>query len=77
MALTAKTRRQTATFGGNRFPMPDRKHAKLALRDLPLAKNISPAEKQQVRSRAMRMLAAKRATSGGSSSAPRRSSLSS
>ncbi len=41
--------------------MPDQEHAQLALRDLPLAKNITAGEKQQVRSRALRMLAAKRA----------------
>lgn len=62
MALSEKARKQTATFGGDRFPMPDLKHARLALDDLPLAKNITPAEKQKVRGRALRMLAAKNAT---------------
>lgn len=61
MALSESTRKKTATFGGDRFPMPDRKHAEIALRDLPLAKNISPQQKRMVRARADRMLAAKRA----------------
>jgi hypothetical protein len=61
MALSEETRKQTATFGGDRFPMPNKTHAKLALEDLPLAKNISGPQKQQVHSRALRMLAAKRA----------------
>jgi hypothetical protein len=59
--MDAKTRKRTATFGGNRFPMPDIKHARLALQDLPKAKNISNAEQAKVRSRATRMLAARKA----------------
>lgn len=59
--MDAKTRKQTATFGGNRFPMPDQKHARLALQDLPKAKNISGGEEAQVRARATRMLAAQKA----------------
>jgi len=61
MALPEKIRKQTATFGGDRFPMPDRAHAELALKDLPLAKSITPDEKKLVRARATRMLAAKKA----------------
>ena len=64
MALSEIIRKRTATFGGDRFPMPDKKHAELALRDLPLAKNINSDEKQQVRARANRMLAAKKAIEG-------------
>lgn len=59
--MDAKTRKRTATFGGNRFPMPNLAHARLALQDLPKAKNISSAEQAQVRARATRMLAAKKA----------------
>lgn len=58
--MDAKTRKRTATFGGNRFPMPDLKHARLALQDLPKAKNISGGEEAQVRTRASRMLAAQK-----------------
>jgi hypothetical protein len=61
-AISAQLRKKTATFGGDRFPMPDRKHAELALQDLPKAKNISSAQEAQVRARATRMLAAKRVT---------------
>jgi len=55
--MDIKTRKASATFGGTRFPMPDVKHARLALQDLPKAKNISGSEASQVRSRANRMLA--------------------
>ncbi len=59
--MDIKTRKRTATFGGDRFPMPDVKHARLALQDLPKAKNISGGEAAKVRSRANRMLAGQRA----------------
>jgi hypothetical protein len=59
--LTEKERKASATFGGDRFPMPDREHAHLALELLPKAKNITSGEKQEVRTRALRMLAAKKA----------------
>lgn len=59
--MDVKTRKATATFGGDRFPMPDQKHARLALQMLPRAKNISSGEEAQVRGRANRMLAAGRA----------------
>lgn len=62
MRLNEKERKRSATFGGDRFPMPDKGHAEAALRDLPLAKNVTPGEKQEVRTRALRMLAAKKAT---------------
>ena len=45
--------------------MNDRKHARLALQDLPKAKNISGAQEAQVRARATRMLAAQKVTEGG------------
>jgi hypothetical protein len=59
--MDIKTRKATATFGGDRFPMPDVKHARLALQMLPKAKNISGGEESQVRNRANRMLAGQRA----------------
>ncbi len=59
--MDIKTRKATATFGGDRFPMPDQKHARLALQMLPKAKNISSGEEAQVRGRANRMLASQRA----------------
>jgi hypothetical protein len=59
--MNIKTRKATATFGGDRFPMPDTKHARLALQMLPKAKNISPNEEAQVRTRATRMLGAQKA----------------
>ena len=61
MALDEKQRKQSATFGGDRFPMPDQKHARLALQMLPRAKDISSGEEAQVRARATRMLAAQKA----------------
>ena len=59
--MDSKTRKATATFGGDRFPMPDIKHARLALQMLPKAKNISSGEEAKVRGRASRMLAGQRA----------------
>ena len=44
MAVSQKVREKTATFGGDRFPMNDLKHARLALQMLPRAKNISSGE---------------------------------
>jgi|HubBroStandDraft_2_1064218.scaffolds.fasta_scaffold905073_2 hypothetical protein len=61
MAISNELRKKTATFGGSRFPMPNREHARLALQMLPKAKNISSAEEAQVRARANRMLGAKKA----------------
>jgi hypothetical protein len=61
MAISQSLRKKTATFGGDRFPMPDAKHARLALQDLPKAKNISSGEQAQVRARATRMLAGQKA----------------
>ena len=54
-----------------RFPMPDVKHARLALQMLPRAKNMSPDNKAAVRARAQKMLggvrsaAAAKSTQGG------------
>lgn len=59
--MDAKTRNRTATLPKGRFPMPNVKHAELALQDLPLAKGLSGGQEAQVRARANRMIAAKRA----------------
>jgi hypothetical protein len=59
--MDAKVRKASATFGGDRFPMPDVKHARLALQMLPKAKNISSSEEARVRARATRMLGAQKA----------------
>jgi hypothetical protein len=64
-AISQQLRKKTATFGGDRFPMPDVKHARLALQDLPKAKNISGSEASQVRARANRMLAAQKSLGRG------------
>ena len=61
--MNIKTRKATATFGGDRFPMPDAKHARLALQMLPRAKNISGGEEAKVRGRASRMLAGQKSLS--------------
>jgi hypothetical protein len=61
MALNEKQRKSSATFGGDRFPMPDVKHARLALQMLPRAKDINSGEEAKVRARATRMLGAKKA----------------
>jgi hypothetical protein len=63
MALNEKERKSSATFGGDRFPMPDVKHARLALQMLPRAKDINSSEEGKVRARATRMLGAKKALS--------------
>jgi hypothetical protein len=63
--VSAVTRARTATFTQpnapagtqkNRFPMPDKAHARLALAMLPRAKNMPPGAAAKVRARADRML---------------------
>jgi len=62
--ISAATRARTATFtqpgrqGGetHRFPMPDKKHARLALQMLPRAKGMPPGAAAKVRARANAML---------------------
>lgn len=59
-AISASLREKTATFSQpgreegetNRFPMPDAKHARLALQMLPRAKNMPPGMADKVRNRA-------------------------
>lgn len=64
-AISSAARAKSATFkqpnrqgGGetNRFPMPDAKHARLALQMLPRAKNMPPGMAAKVRGRAQRIL---------------------
>jgi hypothetical protein len=61
-ALVALARRQSATIPpskghpSGRFPMPDRKHARLALQMLPRAQGMSARDRAAVRNRATRML---------------------
>ena len=62
--LSAVERARTATFKQpgrtngqkNRFPMPDKEHARLALQMLPRAKNMPPGAAAKVRARANAML---------------------
>lgn len=62
--ISAKLRKKTATIRQpnrkkgqkNRFPMPDKKHARLALQMLPKAKGLSAEEKAKIRARAHRIL---------------------
>jgi hypothetical protein len=63
-AMSAATRKRTATFHQpgreegqkDRFPMPDKAHARNALARLPQAKNMPPGMAAKVRARAHRML---------------------
>ena len=63
--ISAASRARSATFRQpnapagtqkNRFPMPDQKHARLALQMLPRAKNMPPGMAQKVRNRAHQIL---------------------
>lgn len=62
--LSQKTRKRSATIVQKgrrtgqkyRFPMPDKKHARLALQMLPKAKGLSSSDRAKIRARATRML---------------------
>ena len=62
VALNARQRRASATvapsagYPSGRFPMPDLKHARLALQMLPRAKHMPPGAAAKVRARANAML---------------------
>ena len=66
-AVSPAVRARTATFKqpgrkngeSNRFPMPDKNHARLALAMLPRAKNMPPGAAAKVRARAHSMLGSK------------------
>jgi hypothetical protein len=66
-ALNARARRASATvkptagFPSGRFPMPDVKHARLALQMLPRAQGLSGSQRSAIRARANGMLAGRRA----------------
>lgn len=53
--VSAKVRKKTQTLPGGRYPMPDKKHAALALKMINNG-NLSPEEKAKVRARADGML---------------------
>lgn len=53
--LSALVRQKSETLPGGRYPMPDPKHARLALQMINRGK-LSPAEKAKVRARAHRVL---------------------
>jgi hypothetical protein len=56
--VSAKVRKRTQTLPGGRYPMPDKKHARLALQMINRG-NLSPEEKAKVRARAHKMLGTK------------------
>jgi hypothetical protein len=68
-AVSTKVRKRTETLPGGRFPMPDKKHARLALQMLGKAKNLSAKDKKKIKVRAHGMLGSKKesaAVTGGS-----------
>jgi hypothetical protein len=58
-AVGKKTRARTETLPGGRFPMPDKKHARLALQMLGRGKNLSAEDKKKIKVRAHKMLGTK------------------
>jgi hypothetical protein len=66
--LTPQQHQRSATIPASkgyprgRFPMPDKRHADLALEFLPKAKGMSGGQEAAVKARALRMLAAKKMT---------------
>ena len=65
-ALNARQRRRSATikptagYPSGRFPMPDLKHARLALQMLPKANNLGAGQASAIRARANSMLSGSR-----------------
>ena len=65
--LNAKQRRRSATikpsagYPSGRFPMPDIRHARLALQMLPRAKGLSSGQEAAIRARANAKLSGSRA----------------
>lgn len=55
MALSEAQRKASATIGKDRYPMPDKKHARLALAFINKG-GLSEAQKAKVRVRAHKML---------------------
>ncbi len=58
--LNQKQREASATIGKDRYPMPDKNHARLALAFINKG-GLSPAQKAKVRTRADKMLYGKSA----------------
>lgn len=54
--LDVKERKASETLPGGRFPMPDASHARNALARLNQAHGLSEEQKEEVRSRAERMI---------------------
>src|SRR5271165_1255162 len=60
--LSVKSRKKSATIkpsaghSSGRFPMPDKKHARLAIQMLPKANGMSPEDEAKVRARAKKIL---------------------
>jgi len=59
--LKSYTVKPSKAYPTGRFPMPDQKHARLALQMLPRAKNLGGGQEAQIRARAQRMLGAQKA----------------
>lgn len=57
--LNEKQREKSATIGKDRYPMPDKNHARLALAMINRG-GLSAEEKSKVRARADRMLGGRR-----------------
>ena len=55
--MSQKRREDTATVQGDRFPMPDVKHARLALQMLSRAKGLSDDDRAKIRKRAESIIA--------------------
>jgi hypothetical protein len=56
--LNAKQRRASATIGKDRYPIPDKAHARAALGRINQG-GLSPAQKAKVRAKARRVLKGK------------------
>jgi hypothetical protein len=57
--LNAKQRRASATIGKDRYPMPDKAHARAALARINQG-GLSPSQKAKVRARAHKILGTKK-----------------
>lgn len=54
--ISSMLRKKTETLPGGRFPMPDKKHARLALQMESRAKGLTAADKAKIEARAHKML---------------------
>jgi hypothetical protein len=62
--LNAKQRKKSETVPGGRFPMPDKNHARNALARLNQAHGLSEGQKEEVKSRAHRILGESKSMGG-------------